>query len=167
MRSDARVRPDLQRFASTGRAFRGLGSKSCWLGEARETTMREEVFESLLLARPSAKIAVSRWGKKVQGSGPKAPEMKKRRFDWKFPSGGPKKGHFFSVLGVFGPSKPRPPEKNLQENGVFFRMPSFSSSTPFLPKSSSKASVRHARARKSQNQVGQKKFRGPARRPLR
>ena len=87
----------------------------------------EVLFESFRLARPSAKIAISRWGKKVQGSGPEAPEMKKRRFDWKFPSGGPEKWNFFPIVGVFNPSvwnpapaaDPRRPPLGPARNGRF------------------------------------------------
>ena len=43
--------------------------------EAREKTMREEVFESLLLARPSAKITELGGAKKVRRSGPEGPKL--------------------------------------------------------------------------------------------
>ena len=71
------------------------------------------------MARRSAKIAKLGGGKKVRRSGREGPKIEKRRFDWKFPIGGPEKGDFFPFFGVLGPPKPRPHTKNLQENGVF------------------------------------------------
>ena len=90
--------------------------------------MREEVFESLLLARPSAKIAEPGGAKKVRGSGPEAPKMKKRRFDWTFLIGIPKKVISSQFLAFFDPSEnpaaaadPRglPPPQDLHETAVF------------------------------------------------
>ena len=85
----------------------------------REKAKREEVFERAGLARRSAKIAKLGGGKKIRRSGQEAPKTEKRHFDWKFPIGGPEKGDFLPFFGVLHPPKPRPPTKNLQENGIF------------------------------------------------
>ena len=62
------------------------------------------------MARRSAKIAKLGGGKKVRRSGREAPKTEKRHLDWKFPSGGPEKGDFFTVFGVLTP----PPIGNFQ-----------------------------------------------------
>ena len=116
------ARPDLPRFASTGRGSgptrstrRGYGPKNA----CREKAAKDaKVFERSGLVRQSAKIAKLGGAKKVRRSSREAPKTEKRHFDWKFPSGGPEKGDFFPFFGVLHPPKPRPHTKNLQENGV-------------------------------------------------
>ena len=70
-REEAREREKQTEIEQESRRQRQRGKGQ----EAREKTMREEVFESLLLARPSAKIAEPGGAKKVRRSGPEAPKM--------------------------------------------------------------------------------------------
>ena len=89
------------------------------------------VLKNSFLKPPSAKIRETGGAKKVRGSGRERPESKKGRFDWKFPIGPSKTWHFPPVFGVFDPSKPRLPPKNLQENMHFARCALVAAKRPF------------------------------------